>query len=522
MNTKEKQDVLRVAAYIRVSTEHENQEDSYLRQKNYFEELILEHPEWILVGIYSDYGISGTTKKRRTGFNRLIRHCKEGRIDHIVTKSISRFARNTRDFLKTLNILKECRITIAFEKEHLDTKIAGNDMMLTAFGAIAQEESRSISENIRWGNEKRSMKGEVRNIPIYGYRYQEGEDAYETTESGYQFRKVEICEDQAKVVRRIFLEAARGKRYVEIAKELNEDGIAPPVREQTKEERYGKLYKGLSEGWTGDHISQMLRLERYTGAVRTAKTYTIDYKTHKVTANHGERIQYDIKDHHPAIIERELFDRVQKMRKHPSSYQRNVDNYPFTGTIVCIHCGRFYRTRNRKRNPIWYCPSSAVHTGKRVCTAGTIYEKKILQICQKGMVKRFYTEYLLSKEEKNFLCKLLDKLIMVQNIDSMESDRLFLHEKIRKEKGEKKKELIRQLEKMEDYWKELEKSYQWRQQTILWMQSLIREQKMIVDFLDGLTAERMKAFLLYIEIESSSAYRIRWFDDTWTGGGISC
>ena len=220
--------VLRVAAYVRVSTEHEEQEESFELQKAYFEELLNENPNWISVGIYSDFGVSATSREKRTGFKRLMRHCEEGRIDRIITKSISRFARNTYDFLNALDILKKNNITIAFEKERIDTAIAQNDMMLTAFGAVAQEESRSISANIRWAVEKHQQRGEVPNCVIYGYRYADGDDAVEILDSGYKIKKVVINEEEAKVVRRIFEQVDKGKSYAQIARELNFYNISAP------------------------------------------------------------------------------------------------------------------------------------------------------------------------------------------------------------------------------------------------------------------------------------------------------
>ena len=142
---QEEKSALRVAAYIRVSTDNRDQKDSYEAQQQYFMEFLTEHPMWRSAGIYSDYGISGTTRERRRGFNRLLRHCEEGRIDRIVTRSISRFARNTRDFLRALAILKEYHVTIIFEKEQIDTAIVQSDLMITAFGALAQEESQSVN-----------------------------------------------------------------------------------------------------------------------------------------------------------------------------------------------------------------------------------------------------------------------------------------------------------------------------------------------------------------------------------------
>lgn len=169
--TKEKEGHLNVAAYIRVSTDSSDQENSYETQERYFHQLIENNPDWNPIGVYSDYGISGTVKDKRVGFKRLLRHCRERKIDRIVCKSISRFSRNTADFMTALNTLHDNNVTILFEKENLDTADPTSDFILTTLAAIAQEESRSISRNINLGNKMRYPRGEVKNMVIYGYRY---------------------------------------------------------------------------------------------------------------------------------------------------------------------------------------------------------------------------------------------------------------------------------------------------------------------------------------------------------------
>lgn len=169
--TVSKQGILRVAAYIRVSTDSTDQENSYETQDKYFTSLIQKNPDWTSAGVYADYGISGTNKERRTGYKRLLRHCQEGKIDRIVCKSISRFARNTSDFMTALDILHDNHVTILFEKENLDTQDSASSFILTTLAAIAQEESRTISTNIQWSNQKRFPKGHTQNIGLYGYYY---------------------------------------------------------------------------------------------------------------------------------------------------------------------------------------------------------------------------------------------------------------------------------------------------------------------------------------------------------------
>lgn len=540
--------LLRAAAYIRVSTGKDTQEDSYQTQLAYFERLLAQHPGWTSVGIYSDYGISGTGMQKRTGFNRLMRHCKDGRIDHIITKSISRFSRNTREFLNTLDILEKNHITIAFEKENIDTSAAQNHMLLTAFGAVAQEESRSISANIRWGIDKRGRQGDVRNICIYGYCYP-AENAWETTKTGYHFRTITICENEAAIVRRIFKETAEGKSYVEIARGLNRDNIPPPQsaitrkRAEMKETPPGQLNAGLTEGWNGKHISQIVRLERYAGDVMTAKTFIEDYKTHRAVRNTGQRQQFYIKDHHPAIIERDLFEQVQTILQMNRSRKQNCGGmgprYPFSGRLVCKHCGRFYRTRNRASNPLWLCASTISPAGKPVCFAAPVYEKQLIKMCRKAAAQRFglvknpdtkEADHLLTngtytkagmhfiKENEHLITTLINKLEAVQLADTMEHDRSFLYGQIAKwtESAEIIFHLQSQLNSMEAYWADVEADYEWRQKAIQWMKGLPSGSDGILLFLTGLTSEYIRAFILQIEVESPVRYRIRWFDNIWT------
>ena len=454
--------VLRVAAYVRVSTEHEEQEESFELQKAYFEELLNENPNWISVGIYSDYGVSATSREKRTGFKRLMRHCEEGRIDRIITKSISRFARNTYDFLNALDILKKNNITIAFEKERIDTAIAQNDMMLTAFGAVAQEESRSISANIRWAVEKHQQRGEVPNCVIYGYRYADGDDAVEILDSGYKIKKVVINEEEAKVVRRIFEQVDKGKSYAQIARELNFDNISAPEsnlakkRKLMKETPKGILNKDLDEGWTARVIGQIIRQERYAGDVKTMKTYTLDYKSHKMVKNKGEREQYCIQNHHPAIIDRELFERVQRvvrLNQEKAKGRSEKKLYPFSGRLVCGECGRFFRRQGNYVTPMWFCPSSVNSYGKRVCYAESVEEPLLEFMIRCAFIKRFDADGRTMKideqtndfiiidggftiEKKGLLEKMKNQLEAVQLADSMELDREFLRDSVLKYQNE--------------------------------------------------------------------------------------
>ena len=451
---------LRVAAYIRVSSDSSDQENSYETQDKYFSGLLSKNPEWTSAGVYSDYGISGTDKQHRTGYKRLLRHCREGKIDRIVCKSISRFARNTSDFMTALNTLHDHQVTILFEKEGLDTADPTNDFILTTLAAIAQEESRSISSNIRWGNQKRYPKGQARNYDIYGYCYAKGEDAFETMEDGYQIHRVEIVEEEAAIVRRIFQEVEDGERYSDIARRLNYEHIPAPDQGKAKRKIRGRttVKEGIETGWTSAMISRMITLERYCGDALLQKTYTPDFLTHKSRINNGEMPQYLVRDHHPAIISREQFERVQKVRQGNAARFGNRGkrtDHPFSGRLICAHCGRAFNIRNASHYPIWFCPTSALNNGKGVCHAEKIYEKQAVRMFRKAFTDRFHllSEPVLDDvtavdilsgrygEEESPRChfdqradrfveQIRQRLVNIQKMDFMERDRGFLKRQI--------------------------------------------------------------------------------------------
>ena len=451
---------LRVAAYIRVSTDSSDQENSYETQDRYFTELLTRNPEWIGAGVYSDYGISGTNQQHRTGYKRLLRHCREEKIDRIVCKSISRFARNTSDFMTALNILHDHHVTILFEKEGLDTADPTSDFILTTLAAIAQEESRSISSNIRWGNKKRYPKGQVRNYDIYGYRYAEGKNAFEMMEDGYEIRRVELVEEEAAIVRRIFQEVEDGERYSDIARRLNYEHIPAPDQGKAKRKIRGRttVKEGIETGWTSAMISRMITLERYCGDALLQKTYTPDFLTHKSRKNEGEMPQYLVRDHHPAIISREQFERVQKIRQGNAARYGNGGkrtDRPFSGRLICAHCGRAYNIRSASHYSIWFFPTSALNNGKPVCHAEKIYEEQAVRMFRKAFTERFR---LLSEpvmddvkvadimsgrygEEEGPRCsfdqradgfveQIRQRLVNIQKMDFMERDREFLKRQI--------------------------------------------------------------------------------------------
>ena len=362
--------------------------------------------------------------------------------------------------MTALNTLHDHQVTILFEKEGLDTADPTNDFILTTLAAIAQEESRSISSNIRWGNQKRYPKGQARNYDIYGYCYAKGEDAFETMEDGYQIHRVEIVEEEAAIVRRIFQEVEDGERYSDIARRLNYEHIPAPDQGKAKRKIRGRttVKEGIETGWTSPMISRMITLERYCGDALLQKTYTPDFLTHKSRVNNGEMPQYLVRDHHPAIISREQFERVQKVRQGNAARFGNRGkrtDHPFSGRLICAHCGRAFNIRNASHYPIWFCPTSALNNGKGVCHAEKIYEEQAVRMFRKAFTDRFHllSEPVLDDvtaadilsgrygEEESPRChfdqradrfveQIRQRLVNIQKMDFMERDRGFLKRQI--------------------------------------------------------------------------------------------
>lgn len=283
-----KQTELRVAAYCRVSTEEESQETSYTAQKNHYMTLIASRPGWQMAGIYADEGKTGTTRKGRIHFNELIADCKEGKIDYIITKSISRFARNTVDALDCVHELQRLHppVGIYFERENIDTLNANSEMFLTFYCSMAQEESHSISENIKWSLQKNFRSGK----PQINLRRMLG---YDMCRDGNWI----INEKEADTVRYIYNRFLEGTSANRIAKELNTNGWKTVNR----------------KSWRADAVLYILRNEKYVGDLIMQKTYTESFLTHKAVKNTGEMPQYFRKNHHPAIVSRDIWNKTQEL-----------------------------------------------------------------------------------------------------------------------------------------------------------------------------------------------------------------
>ncbi|MBR0380482.1 MAG: recombinase family protein [Mogibacterium sp.] len=326
----------RVAGYARVSTDHEEQASSYEAQVDYYTAYINSRDDWEFVGIYTDEGISATNTKKREGFRTMISDALEGKIDLIITKSVSRFARNTVDSLTTVRQLKDAGIEIYFEKENIWTLDSKGELLITIMSSLAQEESRSISENVTWGHRKRFADGKV----SFAYSNFLGLD-YD-----WDNKKLVVNEEQAEVVRLIFRLFLEGLTPHAIAKDLTRRGIKSPM---------GK------DIWRQGTVDRILRNEKYKGDALLQKQVTVDFLQKKVKKNEGEAPQYYVKDNHEAIIEPEIFDMVQvELEKRKNSTHRYSGVSIFSSKIKCGDCGAYYGSKvwhsnDKYRRVIYRC-----------------------------------------------------------------------------------------------------------------------------------------------------------------------
>lgn len=369
MNTEKKKKVkkINVAAYCRVSTAQEDQETSYEAQVAYFTKLITENPSWQLAGIYADDGISGTDMKKRDNFNAMMERClqKDGDIDLILTKSISRFARNTVDCLSCIRKLKERNIAIYFEKEHINTLESTGELLITILSSQAQEESRNISENVKWGLKRKYEKGEMLVRRMFGYGKSTDGQLY-------------IIPEEAEVVRLIYGKYLEGESLNSIARILKEKGI--------------KTIRGNTE-WNVNSIRTILINEKYIGDAMAQKTFTIDYLTKTRKENQGELQKYYVENAHEAIIPREVFYKVQEelhlraniykksSKKETESKGKHTGKYALSKITVCKECGCEYRrqiwSKYGEKKAVWRC-ENRLRNGTRYCKDSPTIEESAL------------------------------------------------------------------------------------------------------------------------------------------------
>ncbi|MEG1256422.1 recombinase family protein [Clostridium sp.] len=363
----------KVCAYARVSTDHKSQEESLENQIHYYENIISNNPEYEFVGVFADKGITGTTENRPE-FQRMLEFCREGKIDLIITKSISRFARNTALVLETVRELKAIGVEVRFEKENINTLCGDGELMLTVLSSFAQEESKSVSDNLKWRARKKFEQGEliINTTRFLGYDKDEYGDLV-------------INRQQANVVRRIFEQYLLGKSVFTIAKELNSEDI-PTVG---------------NRAWRESTILGILKNEKYKGHAILQKYYTPDHLKKGSVRNNGVIDSYYIEDNHSPIISIEMWQQVQEEIKRRSKAKGNNEGdtykytkrYQLTGMLYCSKCGstlkrRTWNSNNKSKKIVWQC-SNYIKNGKSACVGTVVGDEVVskLNIKEKTIVK---------------------------------------------------------------------------------------------------------------------------------------
>ena len=402
----------RVAAYCRVSTDNEDQANSFESQQRYFRQYIERNPDWELYEVFADEGISGTNTKKRKEFNRMIACAKNGDFDLIITKEISRFARNTFDSIYYTRDLKKHGVGVIFMNDNINTLDGDAELRLAIMSSIAQEESRKTSERVKWGQKRQMEQGVVFGRSMLGYDVEGG--------------KMTINRDGAKVVRLIFHKFVNeGKGTHVIARELREEGINPM---RVKE-------------WSNTVILRVIRNEKYCGDLVQKKTYTPDFLSHEKKYNRGQEEFVIIKDHHEPIISRELFDEANRILDAKSLSQegkaKHSNRYPFSGKIKCGCCGSSYvaRYKTRKdgsRYKAWRCNKAAKHGSPHIDKAGNQVGCTGLSIRNEDAT---HIMYLVTKSLKYNKEKIKNNLISIINsiiaMDTTGTDTLKLKEQIK-------------------------------------------------------------------------------------------
>ena len=377
---KEKHRQKRVAAYCRVSTDSDEQLTSYVTQKKVYTEMIARNPEWEFAGLYADEGISGTRADKRPQFTLMIKDCNAGKIDIIITKSVSRFARNTVECLEYVRMLKAKGISIIFEEQNIDTMKCDSELFLVMYAGFAQSESESMSKNITWSNRKNFADGKVvfRYSQLLGYR--KGENG-----------EPEIVPEEAAVVERIFQMFLAGMTLRDISAELQSENITFPDKEFM---------------FTKRMVQNILRNEKYCGDCILQKTVTVDCITKERKINQGEAPMYLVENNHPPIVSREIFNRTQeelsrrnalpaKSTKTALTSSGKYSKYALTDVLICGECGSRYKrctwARNGKKKIVWRC-ISRLDYGTKYCTKSPTIEEEPLQRAIVRALNRFNAE----------------------------------------------------------------------------------------------------------------------------------
>ncbi|RGB82640.1 recombinase family protein [Enterocloster clostridioformis] len=390
---------LRVAAYCRVSTELEQQQSSYDIQIEYYTRHIMQNPNWIFAGVFADDGRSATNTFRRDDFNQLMNQCMKGKVDMVITKSISRFARNTVDCISWVRKLREKNVAVYFEKENLNTLDDSTEMILTILSSQAQEESRAISTNVKWG---------------YARKFEKGES---TRQRSYGFRKAptgEMCivEEEAAVIRNMARWFLDGDSLERIKHRLEDAGIETTTGKRT---------------WSTGTIYNILTNEKIMGDVLLQKTFTADYLTKRRVKNSGQQKQYYVKNHHEAIIPKAVYYKIQEEIARRSSLKKAgtrkgktaqgvySSKYALTGIMVCNECGAHYRrttwAKNGKKVIVWRCINRLEHGTKRCHESPTLKE----EVIQEAIMGKLHS-LSIDQEEENFLNGVKEDILRVAKV----------------------------------------------------------------------------------------------------------
>lgn len=413
---------LKVAAYCRVSTDKEEQTNSLESQRKYFRDYIENHPEWTLMGVYYDEGISGTQTKKRVGFNEMIEEAFRGNIDLILTKEVSRFARNTVDTLSFTRKLKDHGVGVIFTIDNIDTREPDGELRLTIMASIAQEESRKTSERVKWGQKRKMEQGTVFGRDLLGYKVKDG--------------ALTINEEEVAAVKAIFHKYTNeGKGTHVIARELIEEGLRP---------------KRIAL-WSNTVILRVLRNEKYVGDLCQKKTITPNYLTHQKKYNRGEEEIVYLTNHHEPIIDRQLWDRTQEelRRRSPAEEQKRKysNRYWCSGKLECGICGRHFVGRTKKYKDgstykAWRCFAAATHgtrkkdaDGKEVGCDNQSYNERSLLTAVQYCIQQIQTNFEELKKE------IMDEIRAIQYRGEKEVDTSDIEKKI-EALSEKKRKVL--------------------------------------------------------------------------------
>ncbi len=386
--SKEKQmpKVVKVAAYARVSSDKDAMLHSLSSQVSYFSKMIQSHDSWKYVGVYSDEGMTGT-KIERDGFSKMIQDAKAGKIDIIVTKSLSRFARNTVDCLKTIREMKAINVDIFFEEQNIHTLSANGEFLISLLAGYAQEESRQCSENTLWRVRKNFKEGKpYGGSSMLGYKLVKG--------------KFIVVPEEADLVRRIYALYLAGNGFCKIARILTDDGI--------------KSYTGGT--WSKTTIGEIISNVTYTGNLHLQKTFRENHITKRCIRNKGEKPIYVVEGNHEPIISQEIFDKAQELRKQKAAMGRGEKRkgpaYPFTGIIFCGECGHAFKHKVTKYYESWCCLRYD-ELGKAYCASKKIRDDVLKKACAEALNIESFDE--ISFKEK------------IERIDAFNGNRLLFH-----------------------------------------------------------------------------------------------